>query len=80
MKCPRCNRGVLNLYKATEKVYWIPITKRCTLSKKDIVTHEHNTIINYLECNNRKCMEVFKYKEKNGMVEIVEDITELLSG
>lgn len=69
MKCPNCKKGELSLYKVTEKVYRIPLTKKNTFSKRKIYTigSEYDTTMDYLECE--ECTASFDYElDENGRV------------
>lgn len=74
MKCPDCKSGDLSLYRVTETVYRIPITKRNTFSKRrfDNTGIEYPTSMDYLECDNDSCQKHFEYvTDDNGKIEIL---------
>jgi len=76
LKCPICKTGELFLYKETESVYRIPLTKRNTLSKRksDNIPQVFGTSKDYLECNNSNCGELFDYDldEKGRVIDVEE--------
>lgn len=76
IKCPKCNIGELFLYKETECVYRIPLTKRNTLSKRKIhnTPLESDTSKDYLECENEQCCANFDYDldDKGQLINISE--------
>lgn len=79
MKCPRCKEGNLFLYKVTEKVYHINLTKKNTFSKRNRQFQEHDTEMDYLECDNNNCVGRFEYKIKeNGVIIIIDDLTDFI--
>lgn len=76
MKCPICKTGELFLYKETELVYRIPLTKRNTISKRksDNIPQVFDTSKDYLECDNGSCGELFDYDldDKGRVIDVEE--------
>lgn len=68
MKCPKCKKGKLFLYKETEMVYYVPLNSNNKISVRKYfkTRQEYGTLKDYLICDD--CETKFNYEMEKAKV------------